>query len=188
MERELAGQYCFFCWFCLCLTSTVLAWSHSVAGKIVGGTSLSPSFKFFTPPKGGSFMDEWESRVDEWESRAENHCINCEYQGMMRQWHGICKSSRCLKAGHMIHMIVHAQQMLHNKTFHYFLILLSFFSGVGGNGSLATAWRDDHPKQNICAGPGVQWVARCVLVWGCHGLACCHEALIERNTHAKVDD
>ena len=55
----------FFCWFCLCLTSTVLAWSHSVAGKIVGGTSLSPSFKFFTPPKGGSFMDEWESRVDE---------------------------------------------------------------------------------------------------------------------------
>ena len=123
MERELAGQYCFFCWFCLCLTSTVLAWSHCVAGKIVGGTSLSPSFKFFTPPKGGSFMDEWESRVDEWESRVENHCINCEYQGMMRQWHGICKSSRCLKAGHMI---VHAQQMLHNKTFHYFLILLSF--------------------------------------------------------------
>ena len=31
-----------------------------------------------------------------WSGESLHHC---ESQGMMRQWHGTCKSSRCLKAG-----------------------------------------------------------------------------------------
>lgn len=57
MERELGANIAFF--LVLPLPDfNGLGMVSSVAGKIVGGTSLSPSFKFFTPPKGGSFMDD----------------------------------------------------------------------------------------------------------------------------------